>query len=59
MRIVIHSLASPLWFLNHNSNVQSLMKDMNLFLYALKGLIRYHSAVAVVTVPSHLYQEVI
>lgn len=58
LRVALHSLASPLWFKQQN-DVTSLNSDLNLFIYALRGLMRSHNALAFVTVPSHLYEQVL
>lgn len=58
LRVAVHSLGSPLW-LTTQDDPTKLKSDLNLFFYALRGLMRSHSAVALVTVPSHLYEEVV
>lgn len=58
LRIGIHSLGSPLW-LPHKSGLHSLdcSRDLDMFIFCLRALVRSALAVAVVTIPSHLYHE--
>lgn len=59
LRIGIHALGSPLW-LPDVPSVCALHKsrDLDMFLYCLRALLRYAYAVAFITVPTHLYDEV-
>jgi elongator complex protein 4 len=52
LRIVIHSLGSPLWGMD-DDQLHSLAK----FLFRLKGYLRSAYAVAMVTLPTHLIQD--
>ncbi|XP_076315140.1 elongator complex protein 4-like isoform X2 [Tachypleus tridentatus] len=58
LRINIHSLGSPLWRTNGGSErSSSLDSPMFKFLHLLRALLRSAYAVCVVTVPSHLIQD--
>ncbi|KAJ8911958.1 hypothetical protein NQ315_012769 [Exocentrus adspersus] len=60
LRIGIHSLGSPMW-LPHSKSVHSIdsSRDLNLFIFCLRALVRSAYAVAVITIPTHLYHEVV
>ncbi|XP_065846056.1 elongator complex protein 4-like [Oscarella lobularis] len=51
LRIGIHSLGSPLW--SDMTNKISILR----FLYRLRGLVRSSYAVALVTIPTHLFRD--
>lgn len=59
LRIVLHSLGSPLWlgdkysFYSVNRN-----RDLDMFVFCLRALVRSAFAVALISIPSHLYDEV-
>lgn len=59
LRIVLHSLGSPLWlgdkrsFFSINRN-----RDLDMFVFCLRALVRSALAVALISIPSHLYDEV-
>ncbi|XP_034239962.1 elongator complex protein 4 [Thrips palmi] len=59
LRLAIHSLGSPLWV--NSSCGQSLdatiKKDLPRFLLCLRSLLRESYALAMVTVPCHLFQD--
>lgn len=59
LRIGIHSLGSPMW-LPHRKSLHSIetTRDLDMFIFCLRALVRSAYAVAVVTVPTHLYHEV-
>ncbi|KAJ8919076.1 hypothetical protein NQ315_012060 [Exocentrus adspersus] len=59
LRIGIHSLGSPMW-LPHSKSVHSIdsSRDLNLFIFCLRALVRSAYAVAVITIPTHLYHEI-
>ncbi|KAF7270339.1 elongator complex protein 4 isoform X2 [Rhynchophorus ferrugineus] len=59
LRIAIHSLGSPMW-LPHRKSIHSMdssSQDLNMFIFCLRALVRSAHAVAVITVPSYLYDE--
>ncbi|XP_045461469.1 putative elongator complex protein 4 [Harmonia axyridis] len=58
LRIALHSLGSPLWLPSKNS-LHSLdySRDLDMFIFCLRALVRSALAVAVITIPSHLYRE--
>ncbi|KAL3279232.1 hypothetical protein HHI36_016745 [Cryptolaemus montrouzieri] len=58
LRIAVHSLGSPLWLPMKNSlhSVDS-SKDLDMFIFCMRALVRSALAVAVITIPSHLYHE--
>lgn len=59
LRIALYSLGSPLWlgdkysFFSINRN-----RDLDMFVFCLRALVRSAFAVALISVPSHLYDEV-
>lgn len=59
LRIALHSLGSPLWLPVRNP-LHSLdsSRDLDMFIFCLRALVRSAFAVAVITIPSHLYSEV-
>lgn len=59
LRIGIHSLGSPMW-LPHSKSIHSIdsSRDLDMFIFCLRALVRSAYAVAVITVPTHLYHEV-
>lgn len=59
LRIGIHSLGSPMW-LPHRKSLHSIetTRDLDMFIFCLRALVRSAYAVAVVTIPTHLYHEV-
>ncbi|GJQ69248.1 hypothetical protein Trydic_g6394 [Trypoxylus dichotomus] len=54
LKIGIHGLGSPLWMSNCT---KESVNDLNKFLYCLRALLKSALAVAVVTVPTHLYDK--
>ncbi|KAJ8958241.1 hypothetical protein NQ318_017384 [Aromia moschata] len=59
LRIGIHCLGSPMW-LPHRKSLHSIdsSRDLDMFIFCLRALVRSAFAVAVITVPTHLYHEV-
>ncbi|KAJ8929917.1 hypothetical protein NQ314_017351, partial [Rhamnusium bicolor] len=59
LRIGIHSLGSPMW-LPHRKSIHSIdsSRDLDMFIFCLRALVRSAYAVAVITVPTHLYHEI-
>ncbi|KAJ8980744.1 hypothetical protein NQ317_011393 [Molorchus minor] len=59
LRIGIHSLGSPMW-LPHRKSLHSInsTRDLDMFIFCLRALVRSAYAIAVITVPTHLYHEV-
>lgn len=55
LKIGIYGLGSPLWMSNCDKDS---IADLNKFLYCLKALLKSSLAVAVVTIPTHLYDKV-
>lgn len=59
LRIALHSVGSPFWLpdrrcmFNVNKN-----RDLDMFVFCLRALLRSAFAVAVISIPSHLYDEV-
>lgn len=59
LRIGIHSLGSPMW-LPHRKSIHSLdssSQDLHMFIFCLRALVRSAHAVAVITIPSYLYDQ--
>ncbi|XP_060524375.1 elongator complex protein 4 [Cylas formicarius] len=58
LRIGIHSLGSPMW-LPHRKTIHSMdsSRDLDMFIFCLRALVRSAYAVALVTIPSYLYHE--
>jgi len=59
LRIGIHSLGSPMW-LPHRKSVHSIdsnSQDLHMFIFCLRALVRSAHAVAVITIPSYLYDD--
>ncbi|KRT81227.1 hypothetical protein AMK59_5795 [Oryctes borbonicus] len=54
LKIGIYGLGSPLWMSNCR---KESIKDLRKFLYCLRALLRSALAVAVVTIPMHLYNK--
>lgn len=54
LRIALHSLGSSLW---GNCNNGGTDRDIQLFLYRLRALLRYSYAVCLITVPTHLFDD--
>lgn len=60
LRIGIHSLGSPLWLPHRDSfHLMNESRDLDMFIFCLRALVRSAFAVAVITIPTHLYHEVI
>ncbi|CAH1285118.1 unnamed protein product [Diabrotica balteata] len=59
LRIGVHSLGSPMW-LPHRKSLHSIdsTRDLDKFIFCLRALVRSAYAVAVVTIPTHLYHEI-
>ncbi|KAE8750173.1 hypothetical protein FOCC_FOCC002979 [Frankliniella occidentalis] len=59
LRLAIHSLGSPLWVGSScdESLEEGVKKDLPKFLLYLRSLLRESYALAVVTVPSHLFRD--
>ncbi|CAH0553131.1 unnamed protein product [Brassicogethes aeneus] len=59
LRIGIHSLGSPMW-LPYRKALHSIdsSRDLDMFIFCLRALVRSAYAVAVITIPTHLYHEV-
>nr|CAI5821460.1 unnamed protein product [Callosobruchus analis]CAI5830559.1 unnamed protein product [Callosobruchus analis] len=59
LRIGIHSLGSPMW-LPHRKSLHSIdsTRDLDKFIFCLRALVRSAYAVAMITVPTHLYHEI-
>lgn len=59
LRLAIHSLGSPLWVNSKcgESTDAAIKKDLPRFLLYLRSLLRESYALAVVTVPCHLFQD--
>ncbi|XP_056638926.1 elongator complex protein 4 [Diorhabda carinulata] len=59
LRIGIHSLGSPMW-LPHRKSLHSIdsTRDLDKFIFCLRALVRSAYAVALVTIPTHLYHEI-
>ncbi|EEZ99433.2 elongator complex protein 4 [Tribolium castaneum] len=58
LRIGIHSLGSPMWLPHKNSfHLMNESRDLDMFIFCLRALVRSAFAVAVITIPTHLYHE--
>jgi elongator complex protein 4 len=58
LRVGIHSLGSPMWLPPRDSfHVMSESRDLDMFIFCLRALVRSAFAVAVITIPTHLYHE--
>lgn len=59
LRVAIHSLGSPMWVdSTTDANIETgIKRDLPRFLLYLRSLLRESYALAVVTVPSHLFQD--
>lgn len=55
LKIGIYGLGSPLWMSNCDKDS---VADLNKFLYCLKALLKSSLTVAVITIPTHLYDKV-
>lgn len=55
LKIGIYGIGSPLWMSNNDCDSRS---DLNKFFICLRALLKSSLAVAMVTVPSHLYDKV-
>lgn len=53
LRVVIHSLGSPLWLQDASTN----SSDLPRLLHSLRGILRETNSVALITVPTHLFQD--
>lgn len=59
LRVGIHSLGSPMWLQSKESyHLMNESRDLDLFIFCLRALMRSAFAVAVITIPTHLYHEV-
>ncbi|KAK9721979.1 PAXNEB protein [Popillia japonica] len=54
LKIGIYGLGSPLWMSNCDKDS---VADLNKFLYCLKALLKSSLTVAVITIPTHLYDK--
>ncbi|CAH1119145.1 unnamed protein product [Phaedon cochleariae] len=59
LRIGVHSLGSPMW-LPHRKSLHSIdaTRDLDMFIFCLRALVRSAYSVAVITIPTHLYHEI-
>lgn len=59
LRIALYSLGSPLW-LGDKYSLFSINRnrDLDMFVFCLRALVRSAFAVALISIPSHLYDEV-
>lgn len=59
LRIALYSLGSPLWLPNKKSlHTINKTRDLDMFLFCLRALLRSAFAVALVSIPTRLYDEV-
>ncbi|RZB39576.1 PAXNEB domain containing protein [Asbolus verrucosus] len=59
LRVGIHSLGSPMWLPPRDSfHLMNESRDLDMFIFCLRALVRSAFAVAVITIPTHLYHEV-
>lgn len=58
LRIGIHSLGSPAWLPENQRFDSNRQMELEKFMYRLRGVVRSAFAVAFVTVPSHLLDQV-
>lgn len=58
LRVGLHALGSPMWF-DHSFTGLTINqhRDLNMFMFCLRALMRSAFAVAIVTVPSHLISK--
>ncbi|CAG9765522.1 unnamed protein product [Ceutorhynchus assimilis] len=56
LRIGIHSLGSAMW-LPPRKSIHGHSQDLHMFIFCLRALVRSAHAVAVITIPSYLYDE--
>lgn len=60
LRIAIYSLGSPLWLPNKGSLYTiNKSRDLDMFVFCLRALLRSALAVALISIPTRLYDEVI
>ncbi|KAJ3666336.1 hypothetical protein Zmor_001785 [Zophobas morio] len=58
LRVGIHSLGSPMWLPSRDSyHLMNESRDLDMFIFCLRALVRSAFAVAVITIPTHLYHE--
>ncbi|KAK5649780.1 hypothetical protein RI129_000809 [Pyrocoelia pectoralis] len=58
LRVGLHALGSPMWFDESFTELTiNQHRDLNMFMFCLRALMRSAFAVAVVTVPSHLIRK--
>lgn len=55
LRILLHSFGSQMWF---SENEEETHSDILKFLYMFRSLMRQAYAVAMITVPPHIFQQV-
>lgn len=59
LRISLHSLGSPFWLPDgHGLFGGQQNRDLDMFVFCLRALIRSAFAVALISIPTHLYDEV-
>lgn len=59
LRIGVQSLGSPMWLpRKHSFHIMNESRDLDMFIFCLRALVRSAFAVAVISIPSHLYHEV-
>lgn len=59
LRIGIHALGSPMWLSNSSTGFSiKQSRDLDMFVFCLRAIVRSAFAVAFVTVPSHLLEKV-
>lgn len=56
LRLGIYGLGSPLWF--SESSEKDSLADLTKFFYCLRGLLKQSKVAAMITIPSHLYEQV-
>lgn len=59
LRIGIHSLGSPMWLPQRKSMhvLDGNSQDLHMFIFCLRALVRSAHAVALITIPSYLYDQ--
>lgn len=59
LRVALYSLGSPLWLPNKkNIHAINRNRDLDMFVFCLRALLRSAFAVALISIPTHLYDEV-
>lgn len=59
LRLAIHSLGSPIWMAmdSDDTEFQNYGRDLIMFMYYLRILIRDKNVAVFITIPSHLYED--